>query len=91
MTKPTVTDAMVSVAKHAYFNPWPEPRPMRAAITAAIEASGLVEENARLRGIIEHAHDTSRHFMGIHKNTAKYFLYICDILKPHVEDTTNDQ
>jgi hypothetical protein len=49
MTKYEVTEQMVEAAKHAYFNPWPEPRPMRAAITAAIEASGLVEENARLR------------------------------------------
>jgi hypothetical protein len=53
MTKFEVSDAMVEAAKHAYFNPWPEPRPMRAAITAAIEASGILEENARLRGGIE--------------------------------------
>jgi hypothetical protein len=50
-----VTDAMVEAAKHAYFNPWPEPRPMRAAITAAIEASGILEENARLRMTIADA------------------------------------
>jgi hypothetical protein len=53
MTEPTVTDAMVEAAKHAYFNPWPEPRPMRAAITAAIEASGILEENAKLKLFVE--------------------------------------
>ena len=48
-----INDAMVSAAVWAHQNaptrvghPFV---PMRAAITAAIEASGLVDENARLR------------------------------------------
>ncbi len=53
MTKPTVTEEMVEAAKHAAWeNGWPwtiTQFPIEAAITAAIEASGLVEENARLR------------------------------------------
>jgi hypothetical protein len=53
MTKPTVTDEMVEAAQSGIRKadwPWHTPSaPMRAAITAAIEASGLVEENARLR------------------------------------------
>jgi hypothetical protein len=60
-------------------------------IASYVSDGKLVEENARLREIIEHAHDTSRHFMGRNPLAAKYFLHICDILKPHVEDTTNDQ
>jgi hypothetical protein len=56
MTKPTVTDAMLDAAEQAYdtiaaieHDAWCYTAPTRAAITAAIEASGLVEENARLR------------------------------------------
>lgn len=60
MTKPTVTDKMVEAAKHAAWeNGWPwtiTQFPIEAAITAAIEASGLVEENARLRDGIEGLH-----------------------------------
>lgn len=68
MTKPTVTDAMLESAIAAWFAvvegidprtcegvPVPPENlhdAMRAAITAAIEASGLVEENARLRAAI---------------------------------------
>jgi hypothetical protein len=48
----------------------------------------LNAENARLREIIEHAHNTSRRFIDNNKNTGKYFLHICDILKPHVEEPT---
>ncbi len=107
MTKFEVTDAMLESAIAAWFAvvegidprtcegvPVPPENlhdAMRAAITAAFEASGLVERIAELEERLNHAHDTSRHFMGIHKNTAKYFLHISNILKPHVEDTTNDQ
>ncbi len=66
-------------------------RLMEEAKDWAAECFQLHEENARLRGIIEHAHNTSHRFLDKNKNTAKYFLHICDILKPHVEDTTNDQ
>lgn len=57
MTKFEVTEQMVEAAKTArnlYLDETPaedlvRSGAMRAAITAAIEASGLVEENARLR------------------------------------------
>jgi hypothetical protein len=57
MTKPTVTEQMVEAAIAAKALYWFEPpaqnisegEAMRAAITAAIEASGILEENARLR------------------------------------------
>ncbi|MFY7925852.1 MAG: hypothetical protein ACOVN5_08570 [Aquidulcibacter sp.] len=56
MTKFEVTDAMLNAAEQAYdtiaaieHDAWCYTAPTRAAITAAIEASGLVEENARLR------------------------------------------
>ena len=67
MTKPTVTDAMVQAATTAYddhceyFDTETQDAldmhasAMRAAITAAIEASGILEENARLRTIIADA------------------------------------
>lgn len=56
MTKPTVTEQMVEAAWKIYAaapveNGWKAA--MRAAITAAIEASGLVEENARLREALD--------------------------------------
>jgi hypothetical protein len=61
MTKPTVTAQMVEAAIKAKALYWHETRApdivegdaMRAALTAAIEASGLVEENARLRAEAE--------------------------------------
>jgi hypothetical protein len=57
MTKPTVTDAMVMAAHLASRNaPWPYETPfdpLRAAIAAAIEASGILEENARLRADLD--------------------------------------
>ena len=54
MTKPTVTEKALSKALDAYnrvntTEGMSQEDAMRAAITAAIEASGLVEENARLR------------------------------------------
>jgi hypothetical protein len=59
MTKFEVTDAMLDAAEQAYdtiaaieHDAWCYTAPTRAAITAAIEASGLVEENARLREAI---------------------------------------
>jgi hypothetical protein len=64
---------------------------MRAAITAAFEASGLVERIAELEARIDHATNAANNFMDKNKNTAKYFLHISDILNPHVEDTTHDQ
>jgi hypothetical protein len=57
MTKFEVTDAMVEAAQSGIRKadwPWHTPSaPMRAAITAAIEASGVLEENARLRKIVQ--------------------------------------
>jgi hypothetical protein len=55
MTKFEVTDAMVEAAWKIYAaapveNGWKAA--MRDAITAAIEASGILEENARLRAAI---------------------------------------
>jgi hypothetical protein len=52
MTKFEVTDEIERAAWTAFINPNKRGN-MRAAITAAIEASELVEENARLRGGIE--------------------------------------
>ncbi len=57
MTKPTVTEKALSKALNAYnrvntTEGMSQEDAMRAAITAAIEASGLVEENARLRAAI---------------------------------------
>jgi len=58
MTKPTVTEQMVEAAFNKYLVSYtrpniPAPREaMRAAIEAALNASGLVEENARLRAEI---------------------------------------
>jgi len=59
MTKFEISDAMLDAAEQAYdtiaaieHDAWCYTAPTRAAITAAIEASGLVEENARLRDII---------------------------------------
>jgi hypothetical protein len=56
MIKFEITDAMLDAAEQAYdtiaaieHDAWCYTAPTRAAITAAIEASGLVEENARLR------------------------------------------
>ena len=57
MTKFEVSDAMVDEAEDAY-NRLSGDEPicyrdaMRAAITAAFEASGILEENARLRAAI---------------------------------------
>lgn len=58
MTKPTVTDQMVEAAIAAKALYWFEPPQnisegddMRAAIAAAIEASGLVERIAELEGL----------------------------------------
>jgi hypothetical protein len=78
----------------------PLPHPALAEITASLCAEldridqkyrDVKAENAQLRGIIEHAHNASRRFIDNNKNTGKYFLHICDILKPHVKDTTHDQ
>jgi hypothetical protein len=58
MTKFEVTEQMVEAAIEATRD-WRDGstlhrhEPMRAAITAAIEASGILEENARLRSGIE--------------------------------------
>jgi hypothetical protein len=52
MTKFEVTKQMVQAAWVAFINPH-KLFNMRGAIQAAIEASELVEENARLRGGIE--------------------------------------
>ena len=51
MTKFEVTNEMVEVSVKAYFEADVDHQnqAMRVAITAAIETSGLVEENARLR------------------------------------------
>jgi hypothetical protein len=63
MTKFEVTEQMVDEAEDAY-NRLSGDEPicyrdaMRAAITAAIEASGLVEENARLREALRKIEDT---------------------------------
>jgi hypothetical protein len=54
MSKFEVTDAMVEAAMDVYARGRPAAAwkdCMRAAITAAIEASGLVDENARLRNL----------------------------------------
>jgi hypothetical protein len=58
MTKPTVTKAMQQAAERAYdakassqFQGYCYSGPMRAAITAAIEASGLVDRIAELEGL----------------------------------------
>ena len=100
MTKFEVTDDVLDVAEIAYDNQSVLEKderhhcysgPMRAAITAAIEASGLVERIAELEARIDHATNAANGFMDKNKNTAKYFLHISDILNPHVEDTTNDQ
>jgi hypothetical protein len=55
-TKFEITDTMVEAGCRAFVchphstpGNWMQKQPMRAAITAALEASGLVEENARLR------------------------------------------
>jgi hypothetical protein len=97
MTKPTVTDAMLDAAEQAYdtiaaieHDAWCYTAPTRAAITAAIKVSGLVERIAELEARIDHATNAANGFMDKNKNTAKYFLHISDILNPHVEDTTND-
>ena len=97
MTKPTVTDAMLNAAEQAYdtiaaieHDAWCYTAPTRAAITAAIKVSGLVERIAELEARIDHATNAANGFMDKNKNTAKYFLHISDILNPHVEDTTND-
>jgi hypothetical protein len=56
MNKFEVTDAMLDAAEQAYdtiaaieHDAWCYTAPTRAAISAAIEASGVLEENARLR------------------------------------------
>ena len=56
MTKFEVTDAMLDAAEQAYdtiaaieHDAWCYTAPTRAAISAAIEASGILEENVRLR------------------------------------------
>jgi hypothetical protein len=60
MTKFEVTDAMLDAAEQAYdtiaaieHDAWCYTAPTRAAISAAFEASGLVEENARLREALD--------------------------------------
>lgn len=55
MTKPTVTDAMVADATLAFIRAGDDQNPIQSAIEAAIEASGLVEENARLRDMMQTA------------------------------------
>jgi hypothetical protein len=56
MTKPTVTDEMVEAAikadRQAHMEDCVHSDCLHAAITAAIEASGVLEENARLRAAI---------------------------------------
>jgi hypothetical protein len=56
MTKFEVTNAMLDAAEQAYdtiaaieHDAWCYTAPTRAAISAAIEASGILEENVRLR------------------------------------------
>lgn len=58
MTKPTVTEQMVEAAMRTFYSidrttPADITEAHTHAITAAIEASGLMEENARLRNGIE--------------------------------------
>jgi hypothetical protein len=47
MTKPTVTEQMVEAARSVMIlqspNPWPEKHVISAAISAAIDASGILE------------------------------------------------
>lgn len=57
MTKPTVTDEMVDAANDVFVKLYFTGNKtmndaMRAAISAAFEASGILEENARLRAAI---------------------------------------
>ena len=101
MTKFEVSDAMVEAAIAVYlgvkpYNPTRRDNvvhysALKGAISAAIEASGLLEWIAELEARIDHATNAANGFMDKNKNTAKYFLHISDILNPHVEDTTNDQ
>lgn len=73
MTKFEVTKAMQQAAERAYdakassqFQDYCYSGPMRAAITAAFEASGLVEENARLREAVEKARLTFNRYGDLH-------------------------
>ena len=93
-----VTDAMVEAASKAenmtnIFNPVRNTsarrKAMRAAITAAFEASGLVEENTKLKLFVEAVASGEFKNMVHPMNPAK------DVLQHKAEqllkDTTNDQ
>jgi hypothetical protein len=108
MTKPTVTDEMVDAANDVFVKLYFTGNKtmndaMRAAITAAIEASGILEENARLRAenrelrifatdIVNKRWDF---FYPIEKavETASFdfFKHVNSKFKALNKDTTNDQ
>jgi hypothetical protein len=96
MSKFEISDAMLDAAEQAYdtiaaieHDAWCYTAPTRAAITAAIEASGILEENARLRAAIldikqnwdwwdEDRYDRCSSVVG-------------DAIADAMKDTTNDQ
>jgi hypothetical protein len=94
MTKFEVTDAMVedAVKQYVALMPFkvdpPTYKAMRAAITAAIEASGLVEENTKLKLFVEAVASGEFKNMVHPMNSAK------DVLQHKAEqllkNTTND-
>jgi hypothetical protein len=82
MSKFEVTDAMLDAAEQAYdtiaaieHDAWCYTAPTRAAITAAIEASGLVELIAKADAVLDHADVHCRAFpIATAPTTGEWFL-----------------